>query len=471
MNPLSTDSRQGAPPPAGRTSIYPAFLATLVCAAVLTGGAASLPTRLPISFGGEYFRIDPLGGLLLLLTAVIFLACTVASYGYFGREIEEGALSPAKARAAYAWINLFVLSMAIGICSHHLALQWVALEATTLCTTPLIYLHGDRKATEAAWKYLLICSVGIAFAFLGLIFLYRAAGDIPMTWTSLKEHSGELDPRSLRFGFAFLLVGYGTKMGLAPMHTWLPDAHSQAPAPVSAMLSGVLLNCALLSILRVLPAVPDSLSRPMLILFGLASIGVPALLAAVQRDVKRLLAYSSIENMGIVALGLGFGGTARTAALLHVINHSLAKVVLFLVAGDLIFRFGTQRIREIRGVLRLSPTAGALWFAGILAIGGSPPFGSFWSELGILAGGIGSGRYAASMAYLVLLAVMFGSFLMYGSTMIFGNPEQKEPRRGERLCLLPAGALLLVSLGLGLHVPAPLYGYLERIAAALAFSS
>lgn len=457
-----------APSPAGTVPAVP-FLAALLSAVVLTAGAIRLIPRLPVDFGGEYFRIDRLGGMLLLLTAAIFLACTIASYGYFRREIREGKLTPARTGAAYGWILLFVLSMAAGICAHHLALQWVALEATTLCTTPLIYLHGDRKATEAAWKYLLICSVGIAFAFLGLIFLYRAAGEIPMTWSALKEHAAELDPRSLRFGFAFLLVGYGTKMGLAPMHTWLPDAHSQAPAPVSAMLSGVLLNCALLSILRVLPAVPESLSGPMLVLFGLASIGVPALLAAVQRDVKRLLAYSSIENMGIVALGLGFGGTARTAALLHVINHSLAKVVLFLVAGDLIFRFGTQRIREIRGALRLSPAAGALWFAGILAIGGSPPFGSFWSELGILAGGIGTGRYAASMAYLVLLAVMFGSFLMYGSTMIFGEPEVRGTARGERLCLIPAGALLLCSLALGLHVPSSLYGYLETIAAALAF--
>ncbi len=191
---------------------------------------------------------------------------------------------------------------------------------------------------------------------------------------------------------------------------------------------------------------------------------------AVQRDIKRLLAFSSIENMGIVVLGLGFGGAARPAALLHVLNHSVAKVLLFLVAGDLILRFGTQKIRHIHGILRESPLRGVLLFGGILAITGSPPFGAFWSEFGILVGGIAGGHLAVSLAYLVLLAILFGSFLMYGSDMVFGEGVPRKLAGPELWCLLPACVLLLASLWLGLHVPAGLYKTLERLSTVVAFS-
>ena len=447
-----------------------AALGTVVGAAGLLAGAVIQGMSPDIAAWSELLRLDELGSYFLLIVAGVHFLCSVYAYGYFRRELEGGHIGPAKVRMYHVWINLFVLSMVVVVCSHHLALQWVAVEATTLFSAPLIYLHGDRRGMEAAWKYLLICSVGIAFAFLGIIFLSRAAGDVPLTYTALPLAAKRLDPRFLRLAFLFFLVGYGTKMGLAPMHTWLPDAHSQAPAPSSAMLSGVLLNCALLSILRVAPAVPGAYASPLLILFGILSIAVPALLVAVQRDIKRLLAFSSIENMGIVVLGLGFGGAARPAALLHVLNHSVAKVLLFLVAGDLILRFGTQKIRHIHGILRESPLRGVLLFGGILAITGSPPFGAFWSEFGILVGGIGGGHLAVSLAYLVLLAILFGSFLMYGSDMVFGEGVPRKLAGPELWCLLPACVLLLASLWLGLHVPEGLYKTLERLSTAVAFS-
>ncbi len=447
-----------------------AALGTVVGAAGLLAGAVIQGMSPDIAAWSELLRLDELGSYFLLIVAGVHFLCSVYAYGYFRRELEGGHIGPAKVRMYHVWINLFVLSMVVVVCSHHLALQWVAVEATTLFSAPLIYLHGDRRGMEAAWKYLLICSVGIAFAFLGIIFLSRAAGDVPLTYTALPLAAKQLDPRFLRLAFLFFLVGYGTKMGLAPMHTWLPDAHSQAPAPSSAMLSGVLLNCALLSILRVAPAVPGAYASPLLILFGILSIAVPALLVAVQRDIKRLLAFSSIENMGIVVLGLGFGGAARPAALLHVLNHSVAKVLLFLVAGDLILRFGTQKIRHIHGILRESPLRGVLLFGGILAITGSPPFGAFWSEFGILVGGIGGGHLAVSLAYLVLLAILFGSFLMYGSDMVFGEGVPRKLTGPELWCLLPACVLLLASLWLGLHVPEGLYKTLERLSTAVAFS-
>ncbi len=447
-----------------------AALGTVIGASGIVADAVLMASSLPLSGGGDLFRLDELGMYFLFLVAGVHLVCAVYSYGYFRRETERGHLGMSKVRKYHVWINLFVLSMVSVVCAHHLALQWVAVEATTLFSAPLIYLHGDRKGMEAAWKYLLICSVGIAFAFLGIIFLSRAAGDFPLTYTALSAAAGKLDPRFLRLSFLFFLVGYGTKMGLAPMHTWLPDAHSQAPAPASAMLSGVLLNCALLALLRILPAVPGSYASPLLILFGIASIAVPALLIAVQRDIKRLLAFSSIENMGIIVLGIGFGGGARPAALLHVLNHSLAKVLLFLVAGDLVLRYGTQRIQRIHGIFRQAPLSGVLLFGGVLAIAGSPPFGSFWSEFGILAGGISGGRLAASLAYLALLAVIFGSFLMYGSGMVFGDGNPRKLSAPELWCLLPACVLLVSCLWLGLHVPAGLYRLLERLSATVAFS-
>ncbi|HQU12824.1 MAG TPA: proton-conducting transporter membrane subunit [Thermodesulfobacteriota bacterium] len=447
-----------------------AALGTVVGAAGLLAGAVIQGMSPDIAAWSELLRLDELGSYFLLIVAGVHFLCSVYAYGYFRRELEGGHIGPAKVRMYHVWINLFVLSMVVVVCSHHLALQWVAVEATTLFSAPLIYLHGDRRGMEAAWKYLLICSVGIAFAFLGIIFLSRAAGDVPLTYTALPLAAKRLDPRFLRLAFLFFLVGYGTKMGLAPMHTWLPDAHSQAPAPASAMLSGVLLNCALLSILRVAPIVPGAYAYPLLILFGILSIAVPALLVAVQRDIKRLLAFSSIENMGIVVLGLGFGGAARPAALLHVLNHSVAKVLLFLVAGDLILRFDTQKIRQIHGILRETPLRVVLLFGGILAITGSPPFGAFWSEFGILVGGIAGGHLAVSLAYLVLLAILFGSFLMYGSDMVFGEGVPRKLSGPELWCLLPACVLLLASLWLGLHVPAGLYKTLERLSTVVAFS-
>ncbi|GAB4234634.1 MAG: hydrogenase 4 subunit F [Deltaproteobacteria bacterium] len=449
---------------------WQAALGTVLGSAGLLSGAVLQGSSPRVSAWGDLLRLDELGSYFLLIVAGVHSLCSVYAYGYFRREMEGGHVGREKVRKYHVWINLFVLSMVVVVCSHHLALQWVAVEATTLFSAPLIYLHGDRRGMEAAWKYLLICSVGIAFAFLGIIFLSRAAGDVPLTYTALPAAAKRLDPRFLRLSFLFLLVGYGTKMGLAPMHTWLPDAHSQAPAPASAMLSGVLLNCALLSILRVAPSIPGAYASPLLILFGIVSIGVPALLVAVQRDIKRLLAFSSIENMGIVVLGLGFGGAARPAALLHVLNHSVAKVLLFLVAGDLILRFGTQKIRHIHGILRETPLRGVLLFGGVLAITGSPPFGAFWSEFGILVGGIAGGHLAVSLACLVLLAVLFGSFLIYGSDMVFGEGTPRPVSGTELWCLLPAAVLLLASLWLGLHVPADLYKTLERLSTAVAFS-
>ena len=266
---------------------------------------------------------------------------------------------------------------------------------------PLIYFHRHHRSLEATWKYLLICSVGIALALLGNFFVAvaaRSAGGpmIHLTIDDLVAHAGSLNPLWLKAAFLFFLVGYGTKMGLAPLHTWLPDAHSEAPSVVSALLSGALLNCAFLTILRahslLSAAGLAAFSSDLLVLFGLISMAVAAVFILGQADFKRMLAYSSVEHMGILSLGIGIGGAATFGAMLHTVNHSLTKAMLFLAAGNILALYRTKSTTRVRGVLRTLPITGVLWLAGFLAIVGSPPFGPFLSELTILKGVLDAGR-------------------------------------------------------------------------------
>ena len=285
--------------------------------------------------------------------------------------------------------------MSLVTVSRNLALLWAAVEATTLASAPLIYFYRRPGALEATWKYLLICSVGIALALLGSFFLGVASttpdGRSPgLGFDEVLAIAPSLDHRWLRAAFVLVLVGYGTKMGLAPLHTWLPDAHSQAPSPVSALLSGALLNCALLGVLRfyaICVAAGDAaFARTLFLVLGFASLLVGAGMLLGQRDYKRLLAYSSVENMGIIAVGLGVAGTATYGALLHMVNHSLVKAALFLLAGNVLRAYGTTAVAEVRGAGRLLPASAALLMLGSFAIGGSPPFGPFVSELTVFLG-------------------------------------------------------------------------------------
>jgi hydrogenase-4 component F len=364
--------------------------------------------------------------------------------------------------------------------------MWVAVEATTLASAPLIYFHRNSRSLEATWKYLVICSVGIALALLGNFFLAVAARSyggtpIPLTLDDLAAASGSLDPRWLKAAFLLLLVGYGTKMGLAPLHTWLPDAHSEAPSVVSALLSGALLNCAFLTILRVhgllVTAGLADFSRDLFVLFGLTSMIVAAVFLIRQADYKRMLAYSSIENMGILSLGVGVGGLAGFGAMLHTVNHSLTKAMLFFTAGNILAVYRTKSTDQTRGVLRLLPVSGALWIAGFLAITGSPPFGTFLSEFTILKGAIDDHHPGIAAAYLAALALAFIGMagviinMAYGTAVPGGAPNLDRspiPPRRERLwSILPPLALGLVVLMLGLYVPPALSDLLHRTAAIL----
>jgi hydrogenase-4 component F len=362
--------------------------------------------------------------------------------------------------------------------SQHFGILWVAVEATTLSSAPLIYFHRHHRSLEAAWKYLLICSVGIALALLGNFFLAMAGSGIqpvvPLVVSDLLAQSARLQIPWLKAAFLFLLVGYGTKMGLAPLHTWLPDAHSESPSVVSALLSGALLNCAFLGILRAfqicVAAGQREFAQGLLVDLGLLSIAVAAIFIIEQTDFKRLLAYSSIEHMGILSLGVGLGGVGTFGAMLHAVNHSFTKAMLFFVAGNLLGVYKTKTVADIRGVLRLLPLSGFLWVAGFLAITGSPPFGLFLSEITILKAALDAGRPVVAGIYLCSLALVFIGMSRVVLHMAQGaRPASAEiqSHREPLSATLPPLALGSLVLLLGLYIPPALHQMLWETARIL----
>jgi hydrogenase-4 component F len=380
------------------------------------------PARFPAA--GSWLAIDGLGMIFLAITSLLFLCVSVSAVGFLRTESgatradsEEGFLFDNTPEALFSACLLgFLSAMTLVTASQHFGLLWVAIEATTLVSAPLIHYHRHHRSLEATWKYLLICSVGIAVALLGTYFLAASmrtgqAGTTSLTFSNLVAHANQLEARWLKAAFLLLLVGYGTKMGLAPMHTWLPDAHSEAPSVVSALLSGALLNCAFLAILRILAVCTaaglGSFGRETLLVFGLVSMGVAAGLIIGQPDYKRMLAYSSVEHMGILAVGIGLGGVGDWAALFHAVNHSFTKAALFLIAGNILAVYGTKRSSEIGGLLRSLPLTGVLWVAGLFAIVGAPPFGVFSSELTILRAAVEARSWVVVVVYSLLLSAVF----------------------------------------------------------------
>ncbi|OPZ20245.1 MAG: Hydrogenase-4 component B [candidate division BRC1 bacterium ADurb.BinA364] len=464
----------------------------VIAAAAHTALTAQAWLARPVPAPGAWLGIDDASLLFLSVTSALFLAASISLVGYLAREAprhadfeEEGFFTNSPEARFVGCLLLFLATMTLVAISRHFGLLWVAIEATTLASAPLIYFHRHHRSLEATWKYLLICSVGIALALLGNFFLAVAAKGAPgphLTAGHLLEGAAALNPIWLKGAFLLLLVGYGTKMGLAPMHNWLPDAHSEAPSGVSALLSGALLNCAFLGILRahsvVAAAGLGDFSRPLLILFGLLSMGVAALFMIEQTDYKRLLAYSSVEHMGVLALGAGIGGLAGGGAMLHAVNHSLAKAMLFLLAGNILAAYRTKNAGKVSGLTRGLPATGALWIAGFLAIAGSPPFGLFNSELMILKGALQSGRYAIAAGYLLALGIVFAAMSKTVLAMCYGRKDgadcpldSTDSRRADKSAaiappphapepaasILPPLALGAVSLTLGLYVPQALW--------------
>lgn len=456
-----------------RTARRAVFLAAAALQGLLVLKASF--TRPGPEWGGA-LGLDDLGLLFLGVLTLLFAAGAVYTFGYM-------ALHRHPRRRYYVPSILFFLgSMTLACLSQHMGLFWVALEATTLSSAPLIFFERSARSLEAAWKYLILCSVGIALALAGTFFLALAIppeAEGSLLWEHLREAAPLLSPFWLETAFLFLLVGYGTKMGLAPLHAWLPDAHSEAPSPVSALLSGALLNCAFLGILRALAVLDGAglgdFARKPLLALGLLSMGTATAFLVRQPDYKRLLAYSSVEHMGILALGIGLGRVDGTyGALLHAMNHSLAKGFLFFTAGAVLLLYHTKEVAQVRGLGRRSPWTALLLVAGFLAITGTPPFGLFVSEVTILFAAIEGARWGLAAAFLALLAVAFTAMGACLLPMVFGGGPSPEPAHadpaGDRkwaFLVAPAAILALGSLLLGLHVPEGLNALLHSAAGSL----
>jgi hydrogenase-4 component F len=431
--------------------------------------------------------LDAPGLVFLSLSSLLFFMASLYAVGYLR---EEGAGPRRDLRDNESFINLserrfcaclcfFLAAVTLVAGTQRLDMLWVGIECTTLATAPLIYFHRRRRALEATWKYLMLCSVGIAMALLGNILLSfafhvpDALEAVPLTLPDLVLAAPQAETTWLKAAFIFILVGYGVKMGLSPLHCWLPDAHSEAPSLVSALLSGALLNCAFLGILRahqvLIPAGIGDFSGGLLVFFGLASMGTAMVFIVGMGHFKRLLAYSSVEHMGILALGVGIGGNAVFGAMLHAVNHSLTKAMLFLLAGNILGNYRSTSIQDVSGMRRTMPLTAALWTAGFLAIAGSPPFGLFASELSILQAMLQQGRALVPLLYLVFLAVIFVGMSAPVLRMVQAAPPPgfEASRRENLLNTGPPCVLCALALMLGLYVPPWLMQALQAAAKAL----
>ncbi|HTR55950.1 MAG TPA: proton-conducting transporter membrane subunit [Kofleriaceae bacterium] len=450
----------------GRAWLVPA--GAVVHAALAAYAAIEPP---PAMFEG-WLDMGPLGRVILPLISAQFLACAFYVPGYLALRAERAN------RVFCACLLALLASMSLVTVSHHLGLMWVAIESATLATAPMIYFTRNQRSLEAIWKYLLIGSVGIAFALFGSFFLASAALHKGLSSTLLFEDlvrdAPHLSKAWLHAAFVLLLVGYGTKIGLAPMHTWKPDVYGESPGVVGALLSGGVTTCAFVALIRVLQIVnaadDGELARTLLLVFGLLSIGVAGAFMIRQRDFKRMLAYSSVEHMGVVAVGLGVGGLGTYGALLHLINNSFGKGVLFMAAGNIHRVFGTKLVAEVGGAVRRVPASGGLLLTGFFAITGSPPFGLFISELAILQAAFGSGQYWVGATFLALLAAVFIGMGATVTRVVQGAPTAGVREKEPLLTILPALACLGVLLVLGIYIPHWLEDALRHAAAFVEMS-
>ena len=431
---------------------------------------------------GGWLAADALSTVVALVTTGIGALAAAYSIGYLrqdmrGRDLDRGD-GLRDVRRYYALFHLFVFTMLLVPLSANLGVLWVAIEGATLASLFLVSFYRTREALEAAWKYVIVGSVGIALALFGTILVYAAAVPVlgpsfDLTWTSLAAAAPRLDGGLMGLAFLFVLVGYGTKAGLAPMHTWLPDAHSEAPSPVSALLSGVLLNSGMYGILRFYAlsrgSVRGSDLDALLLGFGLLSILVATAFILRQTDYKRLLAYSSVEQLGIVSVAVAFGGPLGAyAAMLQLVGHALAKSTMFFASGNVLLRYETREIGQVTGIARTLPLTGGFLLVGGLALAGAPPFVLFISELSVLAAGFQVGLVPVALVVLACLGLIFVSFMGHLNRMAFGRPPG-DVMVGERpglglLAVVVGGAALLV---LGVTIPAPVHELLAAAAMAL----
>src|SRR5215212_1813317 len=445
-----------------------------VLAALLTFIAA-----LSLFFGrpppGNYLLVDDLNNVFIVLTTFVAFTTSVFSASYIGHELEIGRLTPSVLRFYHAMYQVLMFAMNLALITNNIGVMWVAIELATLTTVLMVGIYRTHEALEAAWKYFILGSVGIALALFGTILVYMAAlpvigeGLDAMIWTVLIEHAGGFDPALLNLAFVFLLLGYGTKVGLAPLHAWLPDAHAEGPTPISAVLSGLLLNVALYALLRfklLLAATPQAIAPgPLIVTLGLTSLVFAAFMLYRRRDIKRMFAYSSIEHMGIITFAFGIGGPlANFAGLLHMTMHSLTKSAIFFAVGHIAQTKGTQKIADMGGLTETHPVLGWGLVLGVVAIAGLPPLGIFMSEFLIVSSTFAREPWLAIILALGIL-IAFGGLFLRLNTIAFGDP--RGPTAPAQASYVPMFVHLAIVFAAGIYMPPPLVAGFQNVAKLL----
>lgn len=433
----------------------------------------------PVNAIGLWFHLDALGSVFVALIGAIGFLTGFYSLAYIRHDAKIGHMSPSQVKQYYAFFSLFVFTMLVVALSNNIIMMWVGIEATTLSTVFLVGAYNTKLSLEAAWKYVIVCTAGVAFGLYGTVLVYANAADVmadahqAVFWTSLLPYASQFDFVLMQIAFVFAAIGFGTKAGLFPMHTWLPDAHSEAPSPVSGLLSGVLLKCAMLIIIRfyilAVQAVGAAFPQTVMLALGICSVAVAAFAVFSQDDLKRKLAYSSCENVGVVALCLGFGGPLGVAAaLLHCIFHGFTKSLLFCLSGNVLMKYGTRDLNKISGILKVAPATGVLLAIGLFALSCFPPFAMFVSEVMAFVAGIVSGNIAIVVVFAAALTVVIAALVHVVTRSVMGAPPESM-KKGDvgMLALLPELVLAAVVLWFGVALPQPVLSGVEEAAAVV----
>jgi hydrogenase-4 component F len=445
-------------------------LAALLAAQVLQEG--------PVTALNELLRADALSALVVVLTAFVALVTSIYTVGYLRHDERAGRITVKQVHRFYTLTLLFVFAMLLVALANNLGVMWVAIEGTTLASVLLVAFYNERTSLEAAWKYIIIGSVGISLALFGTIMTYFAAASTVgsdsskgLNWSLLVTLADKFDPAAMRLAFVLVLVGYGTKAGLVPMHTWKPDAYAEAPAPAAALLGAGFINCAIYAIIRFTilaeKCLGSGFTGKLLIIFGLASILVAAPFILVQRNYRRLLAYSSIDHAGIMVAALGFGGKLGAfGALLHMVFHAVTKPLMFFCAGNVQQHYATPYIRKVMGVIQTLPWTGTLFLMGTLAVTGTPPFSIFQSEFTILSAALAAQHGWLAFVFLAGVVTIFCGFLVHIGKMTLGTPRHDAPAHiAECPWKLTAMAVVAASMTvLGFWLPAPVHELLQAAA-------
>jgi hydrogenase-4 component F len=448
---------------------------TVVLALVLIVAAQVLSSN-AVSGLSRWLRVDALGAIFLVIVGLLCFLAGLYSIGYIRHDLEIGQLPASRLSLYYGLFQFFFFTMLLAVTSNNIIIMWVAIEATTLSSAFLVGMYGTRPALEAAWKYVVICTVGVAFGLYGTILFYADAVNIIQTpglaslWDEIVRNAGALDPTLVKLAFVFVLVGFGTKAGIFPMYTWLPDTYSEAPSPVSAMLSGVLVNCTLFIVLRfsiiVNQAIGPAFTQTLFLVFGVLSLGTAVFFMLGQRDINRLLAYSSPENIGLILVAFGLGGPIGTlAALLQLLNHSLVKSLLFFLSGNILMKYHSRNLDLVKGLMQAAPATSVFLLGGVFALVGAPPFNIFLSKFMIISAGIAAGHIWLMVACLLLLILAFVALFKMLSSVVLGE-KPEGIARGETgfTTLAPIIILMILILALGVTLPGPVASLLNGAA-------